>query len=235
MTDAVRNAISRGGSQLRVLVAYNIYNRDCGSYSAGGASSPQAYRNWIDGFASGIGNSKVAVVLEPDALAHNCGASNPSDNTLSLLKYAVDRLSARPNAYVYIDAGHPGWLSASEAASRLRTAGIAQAAGFALNVSNFHSTQNNTTYGKQVSSQVGGKPFVIDTSRNGLGNPDGQWCNPTPRGLGPKSTSNTGDSAVHAWFWIKRPGESDGTCNGGPSAGQWYESYAQHLYSNRRF
>lgn len=235
VTDAVRNSIARAGSQLRVLVAYNIYNRDCGGQSAGGAASPQAYRDWINAFASGIGNSRVAVILEPDALAHNCGANSASDSTSALLKYAVDTIEARPNAAVYVDAGHARWVSASDMANRLKNAGIANAAGFALNVSNFQATDANVTYGKQVSSAVGGKPFVIDTSRNGLGAPDTQWCNPRPRGLGKKPTASTGDAAVHAFLWVKRPGESDGACNGGPAAGQWYEDYAVHLHSNARF
>ncbi len=235
VTTAVAGSISRGGSQLRVLVAYNIFNRDCGNHSAGGASSPAAYRTWIDGFAAGIGDSKVVVVLEPDALAQGCGADNPGDDTLSLLGYAVGKLTAQPNAFVYIDAGNPDWLSTGDAASRLQTVGIAQATGFALNVSNYYSTEINTTYGKEISAQVGNKPFIIDTSRNALGNPDNEWCNPRPRGLGRKPTADTGDSAVHAHYWVKRPGESDGECNGGPSAGAWYEDYAQHLYDNRSY
>lgn len=235
VADAVRNSIARAGSQLRVLVAYNIYNRDCGGQSAGGAASPQAYRDWISAFASGIGNSRAVVILEPDALAHNCGAGSANDSTSALLKYAVDTIEARPNAAVYIDAGHARWVSASDMANRLKGAGIANAAGFALNVSNFQATDITVSYGKQVSGGVSGKPFVIDTSRNGLGAPDTQWCNPRPRGLGKKATSSTGDAAVHAFLWVKRPGESDGACNGGPAAGQWYEDYAVHLYSNARF
>ncbi len=27
-------------------------------------------------------------------------------------------------------------------------------------------------------------------------------------------------------LWVKRVGESDGSCNGGPSAGQWWPEYA---------
>jgi endoglucanase len=31
---------------------------------------------------------------------------------------------------------------------------------------------------------------------------------------------------VHAFLWIKKPGESDGECNGGPKAGQWWTEMA---------
>lgn len=115
-------------------------------------------------------------------------------------------------------------------ASRLTSAGVAQAQGFALNVSNYRLTTELVTYGKDVSSRVGGKHFVVDTSRNGLGpSTDGQWCNPSGRALGPAPTTSTADPAVDAYLWIKKPGESDGACNGGPPAGTLWADYALGL------
>lgn len=227
---AVRSAIDKGGSQLRVLVAYNIFNRDCGNMSSGGAADAAAYKSWIDSFANGIGDDKVVVVLEPDTLAHDCDPSRPES-----LAYAVTALKAKPNAYVYVDAGHSGWVPDGTMASRLKTAGIASADGFSLNVSSFQTTEASIAYGKAISGQVGNKPFIIDTSRNGQGPAGSEWCNPPGRGLGEKPTANTGDPLVHAFFWIKRPGESDGSCNGGPPAGQWFESYALELAKNAVF
>ncbi|MDF3067025.1 MAG: endoglucanase [Polyangiaceae bacterium] len=226
----VRGAIGKAGSQLSVLVAYNIYNRDCGSMSSGGAADATAYKSWIDGFADGIGDDKVAVVLEPDTLAHECDPSRWES-----LAYAVTALKAKPNAHVYIDAGHSGWVADSTMASRLKTAGIANADGFSLNVSSFQTTESSIGYGKAISGQVGNKPFIIDTSRNGKGPAGAEWCNPPGRGLGEKPTGSTGNPLVHAFFWIKKPGESDGECNGGPSAGQWFQSYALELAKNAVF
>ena len=51
-----------------VLVAYNLPLRDCAQYGAGGAADAAAYAAWIDGFAKGIGNERVVVLLEPDSL-----------------------------------------------------------------------------------------------------------------------------------------------------------------------
>jgi endoglucanase len=34
---------------------------------------------------------------------------------------------------------------------------------------------------------------------------------------------------VDAFLWIKQPGESDGTCNGGPKAGSWWNDIAVEL------
>ncbi len=113
-------------------------------------------------------------------------------------------------------------------ATRLRAAGVDRARGFALNVSNFDETADERAYGDAVSVAVGGTAhFVIDTSRNGLGPaPGNAWCNPPGRALGTGPTADTGDPRADAFLWIKIPGESDGTCNGGPTAGQWWLDYA---------
>ncbi|HEU4841998.1 MAG TPA: glycoside hydrolase family 6 protein, partial [Ilumatobacteraceae bacterium] len=57
------------------------------------------------------------------------------------------------------------------------------------------------------------------------------WCNPPGRGLGVVPTTSTGDALVDAFLWIKRPGESDGPCQGGPPAGTWWRDYAVQLAS----
>ncbi|HAT03511.1 MAG TPA: hypothetical protein DCS29_01900 [Candidatus Magasanikbacteria bacterium] len=212
-----------------VLIAYNIPQRDCGGYSAGGSNDPQVYRQWIADMARGIGNRSAMVVLEPDSVALNdCLSSTDKQTRFGLLSYAVDTFKANPNARVYIDAGHSSWVGAQDMANRLTQAGIARADGFALNVSNFYPTQDNVNYGTQISQFLGGKHFVVDTSRNGRGS-NGQWCNPSDRALGEKPTLNTGNALVDGFLWLKTPGESDGTCNGGPSAGQWWSDYALGL------
>jgi endoglucanase len=217
-----------------VLVAYNIPQRDCGGYSSGGSSSESAYKNWINSFAGGIGDKKAIVVLEPDALAQmDCLSSSDQNRRTALLSYAVSTLKSKPNVQVYLDAGHPYWKSPNEIANRLKSANISKADGFSLNVSNFITTDENKTYGKKVSDLVGGKHFVIDTSRNGSGS-NSEWCNPWGRSLGAKPTTSTGDSTVDAYLWIKVPGESDGTCNGGPSAGVFWADYALDLARNTR-
>lgn len=217
---------AKNSGSLPVMVAYNIPIRDCGSYSAGGAPTAQAYRDWIDAFSAGINGRKSVVILEPDAVPHQgCLTQVQIDERNALLKYAVDTLSAS-GASVYLDAGHSNWHSAEETARRLNAAGVQGARGFSLNVSNFEYTQNSVRFGDAVSSSIG-KPYIVDTGRNGLG-PGNDWCNPSGRALGEKPTANTGTKA-DAYLWVKPPGESDGTCNGGPSAGQWWADYALGL------
>jgi len=224
VTAAVRQQVAdaRATGAVPVLVTYNIPGRDCGGYSAGGVGSTAAYLQWVQAVAAGIGTARAVVVVEPDALAQMCG--DPAER-LSVLRSAVDLLEANPGTVTYLDAGHSSWVAASTMAERLRAAGGTVADGFALNVSNFQTTASNVAYGRQVSALLGGAHFVVDTSRNGNG-PGNDWCNPSGRAVGERPTSATGQPQVDAYLWIKRPGESDGTCNGGPSAGTFWDSYA---------
>jgi endoglucanase len=226
-----------GAGQLPVLVVYNLPNLDCGGYSGGGASAAAAYRSWIDSMAAGIGGHPAAVIVEPDALAElNCLSVSRQQTYYDLISYAVGTLAAKRGTAVYIDAGNSNWQPASVMAQRLRQAGIGQARGFSLNVSNFNTTANETAYGHKLSAALGGKPFVIDTSRNGLGPaPDSAWCNPPGRALGQPPTGQTGDPLVDAYLWIKPPGESDGSCNGAPAAGVWWPDYALGLARRATF
>src|SRR5207247_940068 len=122
------------------------------------------------------------------------------------------------------------WQSASTMATRLNGAGIANANGFSLNVSNFYYTSEQVTYGNVLSALVDGKHYVVDTSRNGLGSAgDNLWCNPAGRALGERPTTATGSALADAYLWIKVPGESDGSCNGNPAAGTWMPEYALGL------
>ncbi len=153
---------------------------------------------------------------------------------MSLLTYAITTLKSKPNIAVYLDAGHSGWKSVDEMSDLLNKAGIAKANGFALNTSNYSPTASEINYGKQISAKTGNKHFVIDTSRNGNGS-NGEWCNPGGRALGEKPSTTTNEPLVDAFLWVKAPGESDGQCNGGPSAGTWWNSYALGLATLARW
>lgn len=217
------------------FVLYNIPKRDCGSYSAGGANNPEGYKAWISLIAETIGTNSAVIILEPDALPQsNCLNSTDYNARMSLLTGAITTLKSKPNIAVYLDAGHSGWKSVDEISDLLNKAGIAKANGFSLNTSNFRTTSESVNYGKQVSAKVGNKHFVVDTSRNGNGS-NGEWCNPNGRALGEKPTTTTGEALADAYLWIKAPGESDGQCNGGPSAGTWWTQYALGLATLSRW
>ncbi len=220
-----------------VFALYAIPHRDCGSFAAGGFATAAGYRQWIDGVASGLGAMPAAIILEPDAIAMaDCLSTDQQQERFGLLSYAVDALTRDPAAAVYIDGGHSRWLSADVLASRLNQVGVSRARGFSLNTANFYTTDEEIGFGEAVSGMTNGAHYVIDTSRNGAGPAEGtalDWCNPGGRALGTAPTTATAGEHADAYLWVKRPGESDGSCNRGePPAGRFVGSYAMELVKN---
>jgi endoglucanase len=229
-----------GQQALTQIVVYNIPGRDSGGYSAGGIGGSDNYRVWIDELATGIGRRQAIVILEPDALAQLLALNEVEQvQRLADLTYAVEVLTAHTQAFVYIDAGHSAWHTARDMAVWLQHAGVAKARGFALNVSNFQTTEAETAFGDELAQLLGGKRYVVDTSRNGQGPPPEQsgewWINPAGRGLGaPPTTDPPQGKYVDAYLWAKTPGESDGDSGGAPPAGEWFPAYADMLIANAR-
>lgn len=242
-----RRVIEAAGvaTQVPVLVLYHRPGRDCGSYSAGGAAEQTSYLDWVDRIAVAIGDQQVIVVLEPDAipqaLTGQCAQEGRPEATYAMLAGAVQRLTAAPNALVYLDAGHPRWVSDLDSlADALRSSGIEQAAGFSLNVSNFATTADNQAYGDQLSSRLDDKQYLVDVSRNGRGAPTVDpgsieaWCNPPGAALGENPRIGPERARAIAFLWIKEPGASDGACRPGePPAGQYWPEYALQLIRQR--
>ncbi|MFF9564080.1 glycoside hydrolase family 6 protein [Leifsonia sp. NPDC014704] len=216
-----------------VFVAYGIPNRDCGGYSKGGLTADQ-YLPWIRTMASTLRGSGAVVLLEPDSLAmlssEKCAGS--AEVRLPLLRESVSILEGAGVA-TYLDGGNARWLSADDQAAWLKRANIEEAHGFFTNVSNFDTTQRERDYAGRLSSKVGWKHYVIDVSRNGKGW-TGTWCNPPGAALGqdPKVTEGS-DGKLDALLWVKHPGVSDGSCNGGPAAGVWWQAGAEALVNGR--
>jgi endoglucanase len=178
-----------------VLVAYNIPFRDCAQFSAGGATSVQEYKAWIDGFAAGIGSAQAVVILEPDGLGiipwykqfrglsseggyewcqpAEANEATAADERFAMLNYAVDVLKAKPNVSVYLDGTHSAWLGSGDAAHRLVQAGVQRADGFYLNVSNYRLTEHLNKYGTWISKCIA---FANNSEEGGwrLGHYD--WC-----------------------------------------------------------
>ncbi|MER5261309.1 glycoside hydrolase family 6 protein [Actinosynnema sp. NPDC002837] len=211
-------AAADAADKLPVLVAYNIPGRDaCGGHSGGGAGSPEAYRTWISAFAGAIGARPAVVVIEPDSLADfNCMTPDAVTTRNAMIRYATEQFRDRaPNTWAYLDAGNARWVAANTMAGRLDAAGVRNVRGFAINVSNYHTTSESVSYGNSVNGSLPGyaKAFVVDTSRNGNGS-NGEWCNPGGRKLG--VTAQTGGGA-EMLLWVKVPGDSDGNCGTAPN------------------
>jgi cellulose 1,4-beta-cellobiosidase len=193
------------------------------------------------------------------------------------IAYAISKLNM-PNVSIYMDIGHAGWLgwegnrqrAAALYADVLKQAGGAdKVRGFVTNISNYNTVNSldgkklgptnpcpdELTYVKKLTEAfaavgVTGKKFVIDTSRNGRPTRStwSSWCNVQAAGLGPRPQASP-DPLIDAYFWIKPPGESDGTadpksprvdpsCKSGdsmpdaPEAGEWFQSYFIQLVKN---
>jgi endoglucanase len=218
--------------KIPIMVVYDIPNRDCGGASSGGAPSHAAYRAWIDEVSAGLAGRPAYIVLEPDVLPlmTNCQSAAQQAETRSSLSYAGKKLKAGSSAAkVYFDIGHSAWLSASEAANRLRAADVSGSAdGISTNVSNYRSSSAEISYAKAVLANVGDSRLraVIDTSRNGNGPLGSEWCDPAGRRIGTPSTTETGDSQIAAFLWVKLPGEADGCI---AAAGQFVPQRAYEL------
>ncbi|WP_082690362.1 glycoside hydrolase family 6 protein [Mycobacterium sp. M26] len=235
--DAKYISTAQAAGTMPLLALYGIPHRDCGNFAAGGFGSGDAYRGWINSVAAAIGSGPAAIILEPDALAMaDCLSGSARQERFDLIRYAVDTLTANPATAVYVDGGHSRWVSADVMADRLNQVGVGKARGFSLNTANFFTTDEEIGYGEAISGQTGGAHYVIDTSRNGAGPVESDsmyWCNPTGRALGVRPTTDTGNGHIDAFLWVKRPGESDGSCGRGePGAGRFINQYAINLARN---
>lgn len=226
---------AEAGETIPVFVVYGIPDRDCNNESAGGLGEDE-YAEWVSAIGTGLLNHESVVILEPDSLslARECG--NVDDrirqvSTAASLIATANPLLTAPAPTIYLDGGHSNWLSAEVMADILNRAGISEVQGFASNTANYNRTEDEITYAEELSALTGNAHYVIDTSRNGNGT-TGQWCNPSGRALGEAPSVVSDGSAHDANLWIKTPGESDGSCNGGPSAGSWWQAGALALVRN---
>jgi endoglucanase len=227
--EMARKSSRRG--QLLVLVTYYLPNRDCGGSQAG-APTARAYESYVEGLVTALGPVRAAIIVEPDAVVAGCFDADRA----ALLRRAVMRLT-KAGHYVYLDAGHPRWRPVGEMTRRLQQAGIAQAEGFSVNVSNRQTTEDCYSWARRLSRRLGYRQFIIDTSRNGLGPPRGRrthasdWCNTNPQGLGDPPTTQVRRPGLAALLWIKPPGESDGYC-GGETGFDFSPDQAERLIRN---
>jgi endoglucanase len=172
----VRQTVTRAAAKrtVPVLVAYNIPFRDCAQFSAGGATTRAEYEAWIDAFAAGVGNRPAIVILEPDGLGiipwydpygsadgssalewcqpAEADPATAAPDRFAMLRHAVDALGGLPDVTTYLDGTHTAWLGVGDSAERLAQAGVAGAAGFYLDVSNYQLTANNVQYGRWISA-----------------------------------------------------------------------------------
>ncbi len=226
-------------AQPNTTVALSTY-----SLVHGACENPDAiktrYEHWIDQLAKGIGNFRVVLYLEEDALIEtHCLTHQQLQTRVQELAYAVKTLSKDPHLLIYLDAGAPdAWNGPETTARLLREADVAGAAGFFVNATHNDWLTTDIHYGQEIARLDGGKHFIVQTDDNGRGplvpkdrraegNED--LCNPPGRGTGPLSW-NTGYKYVDGFLWFNNPGNSDGPCDeGAPPVGVFWPSYAVSL------
>jgi endoglucanase len=208
------------------------------------ASTILAYRSrferQVNEFAAAIGHRPAVVLLELDAL----GSARCMQHTGALrywegdIAYEIARIAALPHVVAYVEAGYadgnpPGWT-----AQALRAVGAGRIRGFFTNDTHNDWTIREIRWGERVSRLTHGLHFVVNTATNGRGpllNPDPvhqgieDLCNAPGRGLGPRPTTATGFGLVDAYLWTGVPGNSAGSCRGGPAPGIFWPARAVAL------
>lgn len=208
------------------LTLYNIPGRDDG-LSGPTDVTPAEYRSFIDRVVTTIGSTRAVIVVEPDALWFVDRQTPPGTqkytDRMAMLNYVVDSFKAKaPRSYVYFEAGTSSQsVTPQRMAQLLAAAGVAKAAGFAVNVSSFGPNAPITAWAQGIRSGLSslglpGTHYVVDTSRNGNASWDYTWCNPSGRKIGFLPGVADGTGGLDANLWIKQPGTSDGNCGVGP-------------------
>ncbi len=102
-------------------------------------------------------------------------------------------------------------------------------------------TINEVNWAEKISKLTHGAHYIVNTSDNGNGpklNPHPvrqgieDLCNPPGRGLGPEPTTKTGFPHADAFLWVHEPGNSSGSCHGGPPSGSFWDARAVDLASH---
>ena len=230
---SLHRLFKRSGDKLPVMVVYNMPNRDIGQYSKGGATTATEYLLFLQEFCLGIKEHKPIIIYEPDALPHTT-IMTPTDAQyrINLMKEGINILADESDALIYIDVGHSNWLSPEQASELISSVSNNNIRGFSVNVSNYRSTKESIEWALKICEYNENWHFVIDTSRNGNGPHGNDWCNPPGRLVGETPTCDTGEEKCDAFLWIKIPGESDGTGNGGPRAGKFWGDMGEQLVKN---
>ena len=232
------------GAVPQLVVARHL-GKDCSpTYQAGGAREDKRYGKWIRNFARVVGDRHAVIAFEPDSIGTvDCMAKSRRKARYKMLRDGVNVLSRLPNATIYLEGGASDWEHPKVVARKLRLIGVSKVRGFMVNATHKAFTKHSVQHCLEVSRLVGGKHCIVNTSHNGNGSLHYRkwidrsrnlwrritvWCNPPNEALGPAPTSTAviRPDVVDGYWWIERPGFSNGTCNGGPKTGGWWKERA---------
>ncbi|KAG6854716.1 Beta-glucosidase cel3A [Blastosporella zonata] len=256
LADASAKGKAAGTKYLVQIVVYDLPDRDCAALASNGEFSIannglNNYYNYIDQLVAQIKlypDVRVVAVIEPDSLANLvtnlsvAKCANAQTAYKAGVTYAMQQLNT-VGVYMYLDAGHAGWLGWSANLGPAATlfnqlySGAGSPSfvrGLATNVANYNAlvaatpdpiTSGDSNYDEQLYINAlaplltsGGFPahFIVDQGRSGvqnIRNAWGDWCNVVGAGFGTQPTLNTGSSLIDSIVWVKPGGECDGTSN----------------------
>ncbi len=229
----MKDLVTKANGKRVGIVLYAVPGRDNGNYSAGGLESKDAYYAYCGAMADAIGTAPVDIAVEPDALGLSTELPNEQtkQDRYDMLSGAIKALKSKPNVRVFLDASM--WHSIDRQKELLdKIYDFRLADGTALNTSGYKDKATCDKYAAELMLKTS-KPSIIDSSRNGNGewqtSEADPWCNPPGRKLGVLPTLDTGNKAILAYYWVKTPGESDGSCRGWGSAGTFEPKLALEL------
>ena len=251
---AVAQYLARAAEQQPgALPLVGTYRLEHTAACGGSIDSPAAvasYEDWYRRFAQGIGQRRVVVFLEIDALmTARCLSHRGLRVRVGELRSAIGSLASAPNALVYVDGAAADVGNPRFYARILRRIGVGRIEGVFTNATHQDWTSNEIAYGETLVRKVPGLRYVVNTATNGRGplRPHNRvahgntiHCNPPGRGLGPKPTTDVPARYPHldAFAWIGQPGRSAGACSATPNpppAGTFWLDYAIALVRHADF
>jgi endoglucanase len=198
------------------------------------------FERQIDEMASGIDRRPAVLLLELDAVgASRCMVKNGGLSAWEGdIRYEIDKVSALPHTVVYVEGGYADGNPPAYTARVLNAVGISKIRGFFTNDTHDDWTINEVRWGQRVSHLTHGSNFIVNTANNGQGplvpasrvhSGNEILCNPPGRGIGPLPRVSPGYAHVDAFLWTAPPGNSSGSCNGGPPAGTFWPAKAEGM------
>ena len=153
-----------------MMSSYNLVHGTCGSTATPAVAA--RYADYMRQMAAGIGNYHVIYFLEFDSLiTAPCLTRGQLAIREAELRDAVAALEADPHVVVYLDGGAADAIPARRQAALLRASGVAQAAGFFLELDPLRLDEQGDPQLRpdDLPRLLGGAHFVINTGENGRG------------------------------------------------------------------
>ncbi|MEV4314740.1 glycoside hydrolase family 6 protein [Actinocrispum sp. NPDC049592] len=186
LDEALRQQAAAGRPVVIQIVVYDLPNRDCSALASNGElqvgqNGLARYKTeYIDPIAAIFADPayedlRIVAVVEPDSLPNlvtntskpKCAEAQSSGAYVQGVQYALNKLSAIPNVYNYLDIAHSGWLGWDGnmgPAVQLYTnvvkgtqKGFASVDGFVSNTANY--TPSEEQYLTDPALTVGGQPL----------------------------------------------------------------------------